>query len=1001
MKVRKVLGVVVACGLFCQLSFGGSVVKLEKTGTGYHLTRNGQPYFIKGAGGRDRLDELVACGGNSIRTWGADDIGPLLDKAQSLGLTVTVGIWLGHKSHGFNYSDANAVAEQLERAKRNIRQYKDHPALLMWALGNEMEDGDAANPKLWGAINEMAKEVKAMDPNHPTMTVVAEVWPEKIKAFNEFAPLIDIMGINTYGGVQSIRKRYNDAGGARPYMVTEFGPPGQWEIPKNAWGAPHEMNSTEKAKWYLNGYRDGILSQKDLCLGSYVFIWGFKQEATATWYGLFLKDGARLATVESMTEVWGGKPPKNRCPVVTDIKLDKDRGLKPGDVIHASWTATDPDSDPLTVKWILRRESGQYETGGEDQADQPEFPDTVVKATDQGAEIKIPESGGPYRLFGYAYDGKGNAAVANVPLKVEGRILAPKLVAVKVPFKVYGDGADKQPYIPSGYMGNTHAIAMDAGCKKQPFSGTSCIEVAYKAADGWGGVVWQSPPNDWGNAAGGFDLSSANVLSFRARGAEGGEKVAFGVGMIGKDKPFPDSDKAELKGVELTADWKEYRIPLGGKNLACIKSGFYWTLGGQGKPVVFYLDEIAYVNDPSLPTAVSKPVAGAAVKEKAAPVSRAPARTETKAAANKGGAATPGAVVLAVYKENGDPMPFIPSGYMGNHAAIKMDGKCASDPHAGATCIKAEYTADGEWGGVVWQSPANDWGNQPGGHDVSGATDLSFWAKGEEGGEKLSFGVGMIGADKPYPDSDKASLKDVVLTREWQEYRIPLTGKNLSSIKSGFYWTLGGQGKPVVFCLDDIAFVSSSATPVAAPVAKASAGGKKAGVLRLALPLAVYEEDGDTTPYIPSGYMGNTGAIKMDGKCASQPHAGSTCLKVDYSADGEWGGVAWQSPANDWGSQPGGYDLTGASSLAFWARGEAGGEKVSFGVGMIGSDKPYFDTGKGTLKDVELTTTWQEFKIPLEGQDLSRIKSGFFWTLGGQGKPLTFYLDDVRFVGKE
>lgn len=790
----KLIGLVVAGASLCATAVlsqtSPSGVRLEKTGNRYQLLQNGKPYFIKGAGGRERLEELVACGGNSIRTWGADEIGPLLDQARKLGLTVTIGIWLGHPEHGFNYADGKAVAEQLERARRVVRQYKDHPALLLWALGNEME-GDGTNPRIWQAINDLARMVKEEDPQHPTMTVVAELGAAKIRAFNEFAPAVDILGINTYGGIQSVRKRYVADGGTRPYVVTEFGPPGHWEMGKTPFGVPTEMNSTAKAAWYGAGYRDGIATQRDLCLGSYVFVWGSKQEATATWYGMFLRDGARLGAVESMTRAWGGAPATNHCPEVTNVVLSRDTGLKAGELIHASWTVSDPDHDSLTVKWILRRESGQYQTGGGSQSDEPDYPECLVKSATQEAEIRVPESGGNYRLFAYAYDGHGNAAVANAPLHVEGPVLPPKPVVAKVPFPVYGDGPEAGAYIPSGYMGDAAQIAMDLASSRQPFSGSSCIEAQFKSDKGWGGVVWQSPPNDWGDQAGGYDLSAANVLSFRVRGAEGGERVTFGMGLIGADKPFPDSDSVAIKELSLTTEWREIRLPLGGRNLSCIKSGFYWTLGGQGRPVTFYLDQIEYVHDATLPEAVSKPVAGHATT---------PAKVRKPAPLHL-------AMPVALYEEEGDAAPYVPSGYMGNTAAIKMDLKCAEAPHTGTTCLKVSYIAGGEWGGVVWQSPANDWGDQPGGYNLNGATSLSFWARGATGGEKVTFGVGMIGSDKPYCDSAKACLKEVELGRVWQEFRIPLKGQDLSCIKSGFFWTLGAQGKPVEFYLDDIRYV--------------------------------------------------------------------------------------------------------------------------------------------------------------------------------------------------
>ncbi len=76
-------------------------VRLVKDDSGYRLSRYGKPYFIKGAGGDGSLKILADAGGNSIRTWDADKAGIVLDEAQRLGLTVTVGIWLGHERHGF------------------------------------------------------------------------------------------------------------------------------------------------------------------------------------------------------------------------------------------------------------------------------------------------------------------------------------------------------------------------------------------------------------------------------------------------------------------------------------------------------------------------------------------------------------------------------------------------------------------------------------------------------------------------------------------------------------------------------------------------------------------------------------------------------------------------------------------------------------------------------------------------------------------------------------
>lgn len=164
------------------------------------------------------------------------------------------------------------------------------------------------------------------------------------------------------------------------------------------------------------------------------------------------------------------------------------------------------------------------------------------------------------------------------------------------------------------------------------------------------------------------------------------------------------------------------------------------------------------------------------------------------------------------------------------------------------------------------------------------------------------------------------------------------------------------------------------------------------------LPFTVYEDRGSANNhYVPSGWMGNTKATKMDDGCATNPHGGKTCLKFEYAATDNWAGVVWQDPANDWGDQPGGWNLTGAKKLKFWARGDKGDEIVSLKFGILGADKKFSDSASGELADVKLTKEWTEYSIDLAGKDLSRVKTGFCWSLAGQASPVVFYLDDIRF----
>ena len=166
---------------------------------------------------------------------------------------------------------------------------------------------------------------------------------------------------------------------------------------------------------------------------------------------------------------------------------------------------------------------------------------------------------------------------------------------------------------------------------------------------------------------------------------------------------------------------------------------------------------------------------------------------------------------------------------------------------------------------------------------------------------------------------------------------------------------------------------------------------------RVQFPFKIYPSDVTNPPYAWSGWMGETTSIKLDGECIDNPHSGVVCMKLQFQAANGFGGIAAQSPANDWGDKSGGYNLNGATKLTFWARGQEGGEKVTFKLGIIGSNQRYADTDHAELPDVVLTRDWKQYTIDLAGKNLARIKTGFVWVLEGNGKPVTFYLDDIQY----
>jgi len=590
-SVVVVVSVLLQVQMALALALAVPVEVVETAAGHWQLLRGGQQYHIKGAGGDGPKDMLAAAGANTFRTWGVGpELGAQLDEAQELGLTVVVGHWLGHPRHGFDYNDLDMVTEQFERVRRDVLAYRDHPALLLWAVGNEMEgfaEGDDA--AVWSHVQALAAMIKDLDPHHPTMTVTAEIGGRRVRAVHDLCPDIDIMGINSYGGLPSVPQRYKKLKGAKPIIITEFGPPGTWEIAMTEFGAPPELTSTEKAVVYRDAYTAGCLEAGGLCLGGFAFTWGFKMEATSTWYGMFLPNGDKLAAVDAMTEIWSGQPPANLCPEIRSFRLIGRDVVQPGDTVQVALDIADPEDAAVQVQWLVRGETDDYFTGGDAQAAPFELDGIIVASSPTAATLVMP-GGGLYRLYMFASDGSGAGATATVPIKVEG---PPGQVRVKLPVAVYADGAS-QPWVASGWMGGYDALTLDLKSKVSPHSGATCLEVLYDAPGMWVGVAWQHPANDWGDKPGGFDLTGAKILTFWARGKEGGEKIDFGVGILGSDKEYGDTAKAERKGVKLKREWKRYSIDLDGKDLTRIKTPFVWTMGGRGRPVTFYLDDIQF-----------------------------------------------------------------------------------------------------------------------------------------------------------------------------------------------------------------------------------------------------------------------------------------------------------------------------------------------------------------------------------------------------------------------
>jgi len=186
------------------------------------------------------------------------------------------------------------------------------------------------------------------------------------------------------------------------------------------------------------------------------------------------------------------------------------------------------------------------------------------------------------------------------------------------------------------------------------------------------------------------------------------------------------------------------------------------------------------------------------------------------------------------------------------------------------------------------------------------------------------------------------------------------------------------------------------------------------------LPLYVYYDGCDTlNGFRPSGWMGELEQFAENDTTSGDPtevlyelhtenpYSGETCTRISYTpSPGQWGGIYWQFPVNNWGLYPG-YDLSASTNgsdsvkLTFRVRGHTGGERGEFKTGGIrapglGNWDSYGPISTGVII---LSTQWEEYSLDLTGRDLSSVIGGFVWVTNYSQNPqgATIYLDDIAF----
>ncbi|WP_424216838.1 discoidin domain-containing protein (plasmid) [Streptomyces sp. BI20] len=409
----------------------GSVVKVTGSQGNWQLTVDGAPYQVKGvtwgpspADAARLLPDVKSLGANTIRTWGTDASSrQLFDAAAANGIKVVAGFWLqpggGPGSGGcVDYvTDTTYKTNAKNEFVNWVRTYRDHPGVLMWNVGNESVLGlqncysgtalENQRNAYTTYVNDVARAIHAVDTDHPVTST--DAWVGAWTYYKRNSPDLDLYAVNAYKDVCGVKAAWEQGGYTKPYIVTETGPAGEWEVPNDANGVPLEPGDQAKADGYTNAW-NCVTGHRGVALGATVFHYGTEYDFGGHWFNL-TPAGERRKSYYALKRAYGGNTAGDNLPPTVSVPaVDDPTAVPAGKEITVRAPATDPEGDPLAYEVLW---GDKYVTGGGGLVSAP--------STHLGGgtlKVTAPSRTGVWKLYVKAKDGRGNVGVEQRSVRV-------------------------------------------------------------------------------------------------------------------------------------------------------------------------------------------------------------------------------------------------------------------------------------------------------------------------------------------------------------------------------------------------------------------------------------------------------------------------------------------------------------------------------------------------------------------------------------------------------
>ena len=480
-------------------------VKIAGSQGNWALQVNGKQWVVKGmtwgpavADFPNHVANLKAMGVNTIRTWGTDaGSKPLFDQAAANGIRVIAGFWLapggGPGSGGCpDYvNDATYKSNSMNDILTQVRAYKDNPGVLMWDVGNESLLGLGSCGTTGGGVeqnrnayakfvNDVAVQIKAIDPNHPVTST--DAWTGAWPYLKANAPALDLYGLNSYGAVCATKQTWIDGGYTKPYILTEGGPEGSWEAKPDVNGIANQGTDQDNADGYVKSW-NCLAAHRGVALGATMFHYGTEGDFGGIWFNV-LPGGNKRLSYYSIAKMYGGSAGQagvNTPPTFQSMSIDSSTNITAGATVTMRAAVSDPNGDAITYHVFLNSQPINNAGGL-----------LEVPFTKNGNvyTFTAPQMLGVWKAYIFAEDGKGNVGVQTVsfrvaPPAVNGTNIAKGRTATASSFDQYNGNWSPGQAVDGDYTtrwssawSDNEWIQVDLGAKKT----FSTLQLVWEAA---------------------------------------------------------------------------------------------------------------------------------------------------------------------------------------------------------------------------------------------------------------------------------------------------------------------------------------------------------------------------------------------------------------------------------------------------------------------------------------------------------------------------------------